>query len=194
MNKLLAWLQAHPKKLIYRRFGGSGGKNPEAARRTHVRLVSDAAFKREGEEGHCLRGAMFLRAPGQNDTEFVCSCVVHILDYICKGQRHVARSTFAAELLSAGDATDQGLLVPQQLHEMLSGPVDATEARELRLTGGFAVPMVLIVDAMSVFAAVIATFMNKFRPKSHFCVMCSSLGNFWIGKCFTCLLGSTPVT
>ena len=60
----------------------------------------------------------------------------------------MARSTFAAELLSAGDTTDQGLLLAQQLHEMLSGPVDATEARELRLTGGFAVPMVPIVDAI----------------------------------------------
>jgi hypothetical protein len=169
LNKLLAWLQAHPKKLIYRRFGGSGGKNPEAARRTHLRLVSDAAFKREGEEGHCLRGALFLRAPGQTGKEFVCSCIVHILDYVCKGQRHVARSTFAAELLSAGDTTDQGLLLAQQLHEMLSGPVDATEARELRLTGGFAVPMVLIVDAMSVFAAVIATFIKIPAEKSLLC-------------------------
>ena len=81
----------------------------------------------------------------------------------------MARSTFAAELLSAGDATDQGLLLAQQLHEMLSGPVDATEARELRLTGGFAVPMVLIVDAMSVFAAVIATFIKIPAEKSLLC-------------------------
>ena len=64
-NKLLAWLQAHPKKLTYRRFGDSGRCSPEAARQTHLRMVSDAAFKREGDTGHCLRGAMYLRAPGQ---------------------------------------------------------------------------------------------------------------------------------
>ncbi len=97
------------------------------------------------------------------------SCIVHILDYVCKGQRHVARSTFAAELLSAGDPTDQGLLLAQQLHEMLSGPVDATDARELRLTGGFAVPMVLIVDAKPVFAAVIAMFIRILAEKSLLC-------------------------
>ena len=73
LNKLLVWLQAHPKKLIYRRFGGSGRKIPEAARQTHVRLVSDAAFKKEGDEGHCLRGGLFLRAPGRTEN---CVCVV----------------------------------------------------------------------------------------------------------------------
>ncbi len=31
--------------------------------------------------------------------------------------------------------------------------MDAVAAREQRLTGGFAVPLVLIIDAMSVFAA-----------------------------------------
>jgi hypothetical protein len=64
-----------------------------------LRVVSDAAFKREGDTGHCLRGAMFLRAPGQKEKDFTCSSVVHMLEWVCKGQRHVARSTFAAELL-----------------------------------------------------------------------------------------------
>ena len=111
LNKLLAWLQAHPKKLTYRRFGDGGRNNPEAARQTHLRIVSDAAFKREGDTGHCLRGAVFLRAPGQKEKDFTNSSVVHMIEWVCKGQRHVARSTFAAELLSAGDATDQGLLL-----------------------------------------------------------------------------------
>ena len=88
---------------------------------------------------------------------------------MCKGQRHVARSTFAAVLLSAGDATDQGLLLAQQLHEMLSGPLDAIAAREFRLTGGFAVPLVLVVDAVSVFAAVTATFIKTPAEKSLVC-------------------------
>ena len=114
LNKLLAWLQANPKRLAYRQFDDSGRNNPEAARQTHLRIVSDAAFKREGDTGHCLRGAMFLRAPGQKEKDFIRSCIVHILDYVCRGQRHVARSTFAAELLSAGDATDQGLLLGQR--------------------------------------------------------------------------------
>ncbi len=80
-----------------------------------------------------------------------------MLGWVCKSQRHVGGSTFAAEFLSVGDAADQGLLLAQQLREMLSGPIDAVTAR---ITVGFVVPLVLIVGAMPVFAAVIATFIQ----------------------------------
>ena len=89
---------------------------------------------------------------------FTSRCIVHMLEWVCKGQRHVAGSTFAAELISAGDAADQGLLLAQHLHEMLSGLMDAVAAREQRLTVRGVVPLVLIINAMPVFAAVTATF------------------------------------
>ncbi len=92
-----------------------------------------------------------------------------MLEWVCKGQRHVARSSFAAELLSAGDAADQGHLLARKLREMLSGSLDAVAARELRLTGGFVVPLVLIIDAMLVFAAVTAVFTTIPSEKSLLC-------------------------
>ena len=44
LNKLLAWIQKHPKKLMYKQLGA-------ASAGTHLRIVSDAAFKRETETG-----------------------------------------------------------------------------------------------------------------------------------------------
>ena len=157
LNKLVRWLQKHPKKLAYRRLPASGRDLPETGGRaqgkvipTHLRIISDAAFEREGDSGHCLRGALFVRAPGTSETSFRTSGPVHVLEWVCKGQRHVARSTFAAELLSAGDAVDQGLLLVQQMHEMLVGPISASAARDRPIDGGFIVPLILFVDAMSV--------------------------------------------
>ena len=48
-NKLLGWLQHTPKKLAYRtlKIGGSHCAEPKE---THLRILSDAAFKREGEK------------------------------------------------------------------------------------------------------------------------------------------------
>jgi len=47
LNKLLRWLQAHPKKLAYKQLTGGGRTFPKTS--SHLRVVSDAAFKREGE-------------------------------------------------------------------------------------------------------------------------------------------------
>jgi hypothetical protein len=163
LNKLLAWIQKHPKKLMYKQLGA-------ATAGTHLRIVSDAAFKRETETGYSLRGALFLRAAGRSSADIVKpASTIHILDFACKSQRHVTRSTFSAELLSAGDALDQGLLVGQLLHEIHSGVTSACEARDMRGYGGFSCPLTLYVDAKSVFAAVAATFTKLPAEKSLLC-------------------------
>ena len=61
------------------------------------------------------------------------------------------------------------MLLSQLLHELVSGPVTATEARELRLNGGYKTPQVLYVDAMPVFAAVTAVFIKTPAEKSLPC-------------------------
>ena len=94
---------------------------------------------------------------------------VHVLDWLCKNQRHVTRSTFAAELLSGGDAVDQGLLLSQLMHELAHGHISATEARSQRLSGGYKIPQVLYLDAMSVFAAVTAVFINTPAENALLC-------------------------
>ena len=163
LNKLLPWVQRNPKKLAYKKY---------QAKESHLRIVSDAAFKKETEKGHCLRGVLYLRAPGNTTESFVATqkeTTVHVLDWVCKNQRHVVRSTFAAELLSGGDAVDQGLLLSQLMHELAHGPMTAVEARNQRLTGGYKIPQVLYLDAMSVFAAVTAVFIKTPAEKSLLC-------------------------
>ena len=93
---------------------------------------------------------------------------VHVLDWTCKAQRHVTRSTFAAELFAAGDAVEQGMLVAQILHETEKGELSAGDARQLREQGGF-LPVALYVDTILVFAATTATFVRTPAEKSLLC-------------------------
>ncbi len=112
---------------------------------------------------------MYLCSPKRKETYFTSTCVVHMLEWVRQGHRHVARTTFPAELLSAGDAADEGILLALQLGEILSGPLDAAAARELTLTGGLVVPLVLIIEAMSGFSAVTATFTKTPAEKPFLC-------------------------
>ena len=56
LNKLLSWVQKNPRKLVYRRFAGG---DSALAKGTHLRAVSDAAYKKEVDDGYSLRGAVF---------------------------------------------------------------------------------------------------------------------------------------
>ena len=93
-------------------------------------------------------------------TIFTQSCVVHIVEAICKAQRHVTRSTFSSELFSASDTVDHGMLLALSLHEFSAGAQIAAEAKNLRETGGWNVKLSFYVGAMSVYAAVTATFIK----------------------------------
>ena len=132
-------------------------------------MISDAAYKRETEDGYSLRGALYCRGAGTSTESFSRQKTnIHIVDWACKSQRHVTRSTFSAELLAAGDAVDQGILVSHLLYELEHGPMDAKQARDRRMDGGY-IPTALYVDAKSVFAAVTATFIKQPAEKSLLC-------------------------
>ena len=168
LNKLLNWVQKNPRKLHYGSLGGS--RTTEAKdRQTHLRIISDAAYKRETDDGYSLRGALFCRGEGRTTEAFVrTDTPVHVIDWACKSQRHVTRSTFSAELLGAGDATDQGILISHMLRELEEGVLTAEAARNLRMVGGY-IPTALYIDAKSVYAAVTATFLKQPAEKSLLC-------------------------
>ena len=113
-----------------------------------------------------MRGALLLRGSGVGKEDFAgTDKAVHILDWACNSQRHVTRSIFAAELLSAGAAIDQGVVISQMVHELKHGYLSAAESRKLREEGGFT-PLALYLDALSVFAAIAATFIKVPAEKS----------------------------
>ena len=58
LNTIVRWLQRNPKKLAYVRF---------EPKNTHLRIISDAAFKQEEEKGHALRGAA---RPSPHDAKY----------------------------------------------------------------------------------------------------------------------------
>ena len=89
----------------------------------------------------------------------------HFIEWACKSQRHVTRSTFSAELLGAGDTADQAILVSHMIYELEHGPISITQARQLRMEGGY-IPIGLYLDAMSVYAATTATFVKQPAERS----------------------------
>ena len=158
LNALTKWIQANPKRLVYNPF--SVLENRQVVTGVHQRAFSDSAFKKEEQTGHCMRGAAYLLCPGCDDESFKVTSKCHILDFISRQQRKVVRATFSAELMGACDAIDKGILLSQMLHEIYTGDCSVDGARQRRDHGGYAVPMIVYIDAMSVYAAVTASFIK----------------------------------
>ena len=74
--------------------------------------------------------------------------------------KKVVRATFSAELMGACDSVDKGILLSQMLHEISTGDCSIDGARQGREHGGYCVPLVVYIDAMSVFAVVTASFIK----------------------------------
>jgi len=148
LNVLLRWIQANPKKIEYRKL------NLDVC---HMRAISDAAFKKEDDKGYSLRGCVYVLMPGKDTADYTKSGTAHVIDYACKAQRHVVRATFSSELFASCDSVDHGILLQLMLHEIRQGPVSKMQGRQLREQGGYAIPAVVYLDALSVYAAVTAT-------------------------------------
>ncbi len=113
-----------------------------------------------------MRGAIYGRCEGREYNDFKGnSTVMHILEHACGSIRQVTRSTFASELLSAGDTLDNAVLLSHMIFEVENGPISVTESRQRRLSGGYT-PVALYIDAKSVYAATTATFVKTPAEKS----------------------------
>ena len=70
----------------------------------------------------------------------------------------VVCATFSAELMGACDAVDNGSLLSQMLHDISTGDCSIYSARARCDNGAYSIPKVIYIDAMSVFAAVTASY------------------------------------
>ena len=93
---------------------------------------------------------------------------VHILDWACRSQRHVTRSTFSAELFAAGAAAGHGALISHTFREIENGPMPMFVSRNRRTHGGY-VPTALYLDAKSAYAAILATFITPSAENPLLC-------------------------
>eukprot|EP00969_Alexandrium_andersonii_P022630 990301-Alexandrium_andersonii.AAC.1 len=66
----------------------------QADRGYHLRIFSDAVFKKEESTGHCVRGAVYLLCSGSQDSGFAKTSTCHALDFVSRQQRRVVRATF----------------------------------------------------------------------------------------------------
>ena len=155
LNTVIKRLQSKPVKLEYRKLG------PE----TYFLVFSDAAFKKEEDTGHALKGTLILRlsksvpagAHVQHNkstgvAEFVMTgtWTCHLIDFVTKRVSNVTRSTFSAELFSICDAGDHAMILRQIVHEFEHGPLTADNARALTEgTLKSTVHIELALDAMS---------------------------------------------
>jgi hypothetical protein len=159
LNAVVRWSQRNPKAITY---GNLDVLNrPEGSViPTHLREISDAAFKKEDTSGHSMRGACYMRCLGKETSDMIVTRKGHLLDYQAKQQRRVTRATFTSELQGGCDTIDRGFILLQTLDEMQTGRISAAEALKRREHGGFAVPAALYLDALSVYAAITATFVK----------------------------------
>ena len=154
LNAVVRWVQKNSVNLEYKHFQQKDNL---------VIGISDAAFKKEEDEATAMRGCVIIRTEAKAqgilsgvDGNGVRDSLCHILEYASKKQRHVTRSTFAAELFGCCDTCDTLLVVILALHEVETGTMSIDQARRLREYGPYHYPTFICVDAMSVFSAITA--------------------------------------
>ena len=159
LNAVVRWTQRNPRGICYKPLDSSSRPTGSTVS-THLREISDAAFKKEDTSGHSMRGACWVRCLGNTLDDMQKSSPGHLLEFVARSQRRVTRSTFTSELQGGCDSVDKGFLILQTLDEMQTGRISAAEALARREHGGWAVPAALYLDALSVFASITATFIK----------------------------------
>ena len=146
LNRLVQWVKTHPQSLCFK------------ALVPPLRLVavSDSSFSAGDTQGLVMRGYILLLAGAEADSTTAPGGRCQVLDWYARKQPHVCRSTFAAELHAALDATGQAVLVQSALTEIAQGPRTAQQLRDAQLAGTLWPPMHLCIDAQSLFDAVAA--------------------------------------
>ena len=157
LNAVTRWVQRNPRSLHYKKLP------------LPVQLLSmgDSAFKREDTDntGHAMKGGMFMLHGGTPGT--VTTGPIQLLEYYSRKQRHVCRSTYAAELFSLTEAVDVSIHLASALYEVAHG-VQTTETLRLVREGGLQSPVaiVVVIDADSVYTSVTALQVKAPAEKS----------------------------
>ena len=110
-----------------------------------------------------------MRCKGIEEEDYKNQAEGHLIEFVARQQRRVTRATFTSELQGGCDTVDKGMLLIQLLDEMISGRWLARDAMQRRETGGHTVQAALYLDALSVYAAVTATFVKL--PADNGCLV-----------------------
>ena len=108
-STVLKFLKKHAVATLFKRLSGPLSK---------IVAVSDSAFKRQDESPLACLGSMTLLC---SDTFMKLGGDVHVLDFECKKQKRVTRSTYGAELHGLADSMEASRLIACALTELYQG-------------------------------------------------------------------------
>ena len=104
--------------------------------------------------GLAMRGAIIDIGEKSMDTP---GGAIHTLEWYARKQRRVTGSTFSAELNAASEACEFGKLMALTIAELSKQYSASADLLKLKETGAFPVAVEMVIDARSVYDALIAT-------------------------------------
>jgi hypothetical protein len=140
LNRLVKWMRRHPVRIRYHKFA--------ELKDMRLTVISDSAFRREGDEGLAMRG--YIVAFGKQDDSSP-GGPLHLLDWGSKKQKRVTRSTYSAELNSLIDCFELSKIICTAATESLQPALRPRDVIRLEERGALALPIECTIDAKSVF-------------------------------------------
>jgi hypothetical protein len=142
LNRVLKYIKRKPLIITYR----------AVAKPWCMAIISDSAFQSKDQDCLAVRSGVIALTSNDNDSRKI----LQPLEYVCKKQNHVCRSTYAAELHSALDLCGLALLINQTLTEVLSGVMGPSQLLEIHNSGQHSLSADLYLDAKSVFDSLVS--------------------------------------
>ena len=133
INKLTKWVRRKQCRLTY---------NRPTSHEFVLACISDSAFRTEPGSSVALRGAMIGTLFADN--------VFHPMEFFCRKQRRVCRSTFAAESNAFADAVEVARLINFTITH-LHQPISPTKLAELEEHGQLPVQLHCFIDCKSLY-------------------------------------------
>ncbi|CAK0808244.1 unnamed protein product, partial [Prorocentrum cordatum] len=150
LNLVLRWVRRHKVGILFRKLPG----------RLRLVGVTDAAFKAIPDEssGLALRGCVIILNTDCDSTPASPGGACNILEFQCRRQRRVVRSTFSGELNGLVDTLEILLVIQICFHQIYHGCAATAKSLADDLDNGRLQPPVdAAVDARSVFDCLAAT-------------------------------------
>ena len=139
LNRVLKYLKLKPLCLRYRKLS-----NP-----WRLVAISDSSFKGEGQDHLAMRSGIIALTDRDGPVQGMNT--LQILEFVCRKQTRVCRSTYMAELLSAVDLSGLAITINSGITEVLQGVQSAAELLRKQEQMNNALQLTLVIDAMAVF-------------------------------------------
>ena len=153
LNTVLKFMKKHPMDTVFRRLNGP----------FKIVAVSDSAFKRQEESPLACRGSRTLLC---THTKHVLGGNIHIIDYDCKKQKRVTRSTYGAELHGLADSMEATRIIACAYTELYRGAKTFDQLCKIENDGGYYYPIEVCLDATSVYDSIVHADLKTPQEKS----------------------------